>query len=90
MNIISDLPEFKEVSKLTKDLCSKIDDEETRENIKELVCSICMLIVKERDITRVRINETFFDYIDSTYSWIEDRERIMEKEYKRKGKYLDD
>lgn len=48
----SDYPEIEDVAKKTKNLCSKIENEEIRNDIKQLVASIVVLIAKERNIAR--------------------------------------
>lgn len=48
----SDYPEIEDVANKTKNLCSKIENEEIRNDIKELVASIVVLIVKERHLVQ--------------------------------------
>ena len=50
----SDYPEIEDVAKKTKNLCSKIENEEIRNDIKELVVSIVLLIAKERNLARLK------------------------------------
>ena len=48
----SDYPEIEDAANKTKNLCSKIENEEIANDIKELVASIVVLIVKERHLVQ--------------------------------------
>ena len=48
----SDYPEIEDAANKTKNLCSKIENEEISNDIKELVASIVVLIVKERHLVQ--------------------------------------